>query len=184
MLKVTSDTATAGRKITFSLPAEAGQVSVVGNFNDWTPGANALAKRGSVRSTSVVVPTDYIAVFRYLGEDGLWFDEPEASFVDAGASVLLPAPAKVAKKAAAKPAAKAAPAKAAAKAAPAKAPEVATRPAAKVAPAKTAAKVPPVKAPAKVAPVKAAAKAAEKSTPVAAATKPVAKKSPAKKSAA
>lgn len=90
MLKTTADRASGGRKITFSLPAGSEDVSVVGNFNDWTPGSHTLLKRGAARSVSVVVPSDYIAVFRYLGEGGRWFDEPDASFVDAGASVLLP----------------------------------------------------------------------------------------------
>lgn len=102
MLKSTRDTASGGRKITFTLPAdEVGAVSVVGNFNDWTPGAHPLVKRGAKKSVSVVVPADYIAVFRYLEEGGRWFDEPEASFIDSGASVLLPPepkPAKASKK--------------------------------------------------------------------------------------
>ena len=92
MLKITRDTKTRGQKITFTLPADhpAGAISVVGNFNDWTPGANPLVKRGKSQSTSVVVPADYISVFRYLGENGQWFDEPEASYVDEGASVVVP----------------------------------------------------------------------------------------------
>ncbi len=147
MLKTSKDTKTGGRKITFTLPAEqSGVVSVVGNFNDWTPGADVMTKRGATKSVSVVVPADYIAVFRYLGEGGDWFDEPEASFVDAGASVLLPPePAKTARKTAAKPTAsktepkaKAAPKATAttAKAAPAKAAKTAA--AVKAAPAKKA----------------------------------------------
>jgi hypothetical protein len=92
MLKIARDTTTGGRKLTFFLPADhaGGAISVVGNFNDWTPGVHVLARRGATRSAGVVLPADYIAAFRYLGEDGLWFDEPEASFVDAGASVVLP----------------------------------------------------------------------------------------------
>lgn len=91
MLKITRDTKTRGQKITFTLPADhpAGAISVVGNFNDWTPGANPLVKRGKSQSTSVVVPADYISVFRYLGENGQWFDDQDADFVDAGASVIL-----------------------------------------------------------------------------------------------
>lgn len=97
MLKSVRDAASGGRKITFTLPAGSDVVSVVGNFNDWTPGVHVFRNRGEKRSVSVVVPADYIAVFRYLGEGGVWFDEPEASYVDAGASVLLapePKPAK------------------------------------------------------------------------------------------
>ena len=68
-------------KITFSLPQEqpAGTVSVVGDFNDWTPGKHVLAKRtNGTRSVSVTVPAGTTFRFRYLGENGHWFDEDEA----------------------------------------------------------------------------------------------------------
>ncbi|MFZ0159605.1 MAG: isoamylase early set domain-containing protein [Kineosporiaceae bacterium] len=68
-------------KITFALPAEdiAGRVSVVGDFNAWTPGAHALVKRANgTRSVSVVVPSGSVQRFRYLAEGGQWFDDPEA----------------------------------------------------------------------------------------------------------
>lgn len=79
------------RTLTFTLPAEwADRVSVVGNFNDWTPGQLTLVADGDVARASVVVANDYTAVFRYLGEGDHWFDEPEADHVDAGGSVVLP----------------------------------------------------------------------------------------------
>lgn len=68
-------------KITFSLPAAepAGTVSVVGDFNDWTPGVNVLAKRtNGTRSTAVTLPAGSKYRFRYLGENGHWFDDDEA----------------------------------------------------------------------------------------------------------
>ena len=78
------------RTLTFTLPLEwAGRASVVGNFNDWTPGRLTLSADGDVARASVELPDDYIAVFRYLGEGDHWFDEPEADFIDAGASVIL-----------------------------------------------------------------------------------------------
>lgn len=131
MLKIARDTTTGGRKLTFSLPADhaGGAISVVGNFNDWTPGVHVLAKRGATRSASVVLPADFIAVFRYLGEDGYWFDEPEASFVDAGASVVL-SEAPVKKAVAARKAPAKATAPAPAKAAPTTPAKAATRKAA------------------------------------------------------
>ena len=92
MLKTARDPKTGGRKITFTLPAEhaGGTISVVGNFNDWTPGADLLKKRSNgTMSATVTVPSDYIVAFRYLGENGRWFDEADADFVDAGASVIL-----------------------------------------------------------------------------------------------
>lgn len=80
------------RTLTFALRADhpAGRVSVVGNFNDWTPGAHLLVPdQDGWMAASVTLPDNYIAVFRYLGEGGWWFDEPDADFVDGGASVVL-----------------------------------------------------------------------------------------------
>lgn len=180
MLKTSRDAATGATTITFSLSADEGAVSVVGNFNDWTPGVHVLGGRGKTRSVSVEVPADYIAVFRYLGEGGRWFDEPEASYVDAGASVLLPAevPVKAAAKASAtktaapKATAAKAPAKAAAKTAPAKTAPAKTA-TAKAATKSPAAKAPSAKAPATKAPAKTtAAKSSTRTTTAKAAAKP------------
>ena len=68
-------------KITFSLPQGEpdGTVSVVGDFNDWTPGTHVLAKRANgTRSVAVTVPSGTSFRFRYLGENGHWFDDDEA----------------------------------------------------------------------------------------------------------
>lgn len=86
--------ARAGRRtLTFTLPAEwAGRVSVVGNFNDWTPGRLTLERVGDAAVASVELPNEYVAVFRYLAEGDHWFDEPDADFVDGGGSVVLAGP--------------------------------------------------------------------------------------------
>lgn len=92
MLKLTCSSKSATRTITFALPSDhpAGKVSVVGNFNDWTPGAAALKKRSNgTMSATVTVASDYIVAFRYLGEGGQWFDDADADFVAEGASVIL-----------------------------------------------------------------------------------------------
>jgi hypothetical protein len=157
MLKTSRDALTGARTITFSLPADEGAVSVVGNFNDWTPQVHVLAGRGKTRSVRVEVPGDYIAVFRYLGEGGRWFDEPEASFVDAGASVLLPAENETPSKAA-KVTAKAPAVKAVARATRAKTDAPATKPAATRTTANKATKAPAAKAPVKAKPAKATSK--------------------------
>lgn len=68
-------------KVTFALPTTAtpGKVSVVGDFNEWVPGKHALVRRSNgTHSVSVTVPTGSTVRFRYLGENGNWFDDPEA----------------------------------------------------------------------------------------------------------
>lgn len=68
-------------EITFVLPAghPCGPVSVVGDFNDWQPGAHPLAMRkdGS-RSVTVAMPAEQRVHFRYLAEGDHWFDEEGA----------------------------------------------------------------------------------------------------------
>lgn len=68
-------------KVTFALPVDQpdGAVSVVGDFNDWTPGRTVLAKRANgTRSASITLPAGSRVRFRYLGENGHWFDDTEA----------------------------------------------------------------------------------------------------------
>jgi 1,4-alpha-glucan branching enzyme len=67
-------------RVTFALPKEEprGRVSVVGDFNDWTPDAHRLTGRANgTRSVAVQVPAGALLEFRYLGEDGHWFDDPD-----------------------------------------------------------------------------------------------------------
>jgi len=78
-------------KVTFVLPQDEpnGQVSVVGDFNEWTPGTHVLAKRtNGTRSVSVNVPKGSSVRFRYLGEHGHWFDDPEADRREHDAGVI------------------------------------------------------------------------------------------------
>ena len=78
-------------KVTFVLPQHQadGQVSVVGDFNDWTPGKHVLAKRtNGTKSVSVTLPSGTRARFRYLGEHGHWFDDPDVER-DGDAGVIL-----------------------------------------------------------------------------------------------
>ncbi|HEX5402267.1 MAG TPA: isoamylase early set domain-containing protein [Pseudonocardiaceae bacterium] len=72
-------------KVTFVLPAEepSGRVSVVGEFNDWQPGTHELRKRSNgTRSVSVQVEDGSTVCFRYLGEGGFWFDDPDVHHRD------------------------------------------------------------------------------------------------------
>jgi len=79
-------------RVTFTLPPTEtppdGVVSVVGTFNDWTPGRHELVpRRDGSRSVSVTLPAGEHR-FRYLGTGGLWFDDSAADNVDATGSLL------------------------------------------------------------------------------------------------
>ncbi|GCE77062.1 isoamylase [Cellulomonas biazotea] len=92
VLKKSRSVLTSTCTLTFSLPSSTldGPVSVVGTFNDWTPGAHPLRRRsnGTV-STSVKVPVGTTVRFRYLGEHGRWFDDADADEITVDGSVVL-----------------------------------------------------------------------------------------------
>ncbi len=70
-----------GADVTFVLPADrpAGEVSVVGDFNDWQPGAHLLTVRSDgMRAASVTVPAESRVHFRYLAHGDYWFDDDGA----------------------------------------------------------------------------------------------------------
>lgn len=72
-------------KVTFVLPAgqPSGRVSVVGEFNQWQPGTHELRRRSNgTRSVSVSVPDGTTLCFRYLGDGGMWFDDPDVHHHD------------------------------------------------------------------------------------------------------
>jgi hypothetical protein len=86
------DKRTGNVRLTFVLPLDAhdGAVSVVGDFNDWTPGRNVLRKRSNgTRSASLSLPPATAARFRYLGEGGRWFDDSDADGIDHEGGVVL-----------------------------------------------------------------------------------------------
>ena len=77
-------------RVTFSLPTDHGPdvVSVVGDFNDWTPGRHELRlRRDGTRSVSVTLPPGEHR-FRYLGDGGRWFDDHGADRVDTAGCTL------------------------------------------------------------------------------------------------
>lgn len=91
MLTLSRPSATGSRSITFALPADqvTGPVSVVGTFNDWTPGVHVLRRRSNgTASVKVSVPAGAEVRFRYLAEGGVWFDDPAADLVDTQGSLL------------------------------------------------------------------------------------------------
>ena len=70
-------------KVTFALPDEDRVVTVVGDFNDWNPCTHPLRKRSNgTRSVAVALPVEATFRFRYLTEDGEFFDDPEADAVE------------------------------------------------------------------------------------------------------
>jgi 1,4-alpha-glucan branching enzyme len=81
-----------GVAVTFVLDDDTeGPVSVVGDFNDWTPGAHLLRRRSNgTRSVTVTLPAGERVRFRYLASGGRWLDDPEADAHDGAASVLTP----------------------------------------------------------------------------------------------
>ncbi|AEE44251.1 isoamylase early set domain-containing protein [Cellulomonas fimi] len=92
MLKKSRSVASATCTITFALPTASldGPVSVVGTFNDWTPGTHPLRRRSNgTASTSVTVPAGTAVRFRYLGAHGHWFDDADADEITADGGVVL-----------------------------------------------------------------------------------------------
>ena len=80
MLKITKSG--DGVKVTFSLPlSEAPEpISVLGDFNDWSPLAHPLKKRSNgTRSVTIELPKGQRYAFKYLADGGTWFQDPTAS---------------------------------------------------------------------------------------------------------
>jgi 1,4-alpha-glucan branching enzyme len=68
-------------KVNFVLPKEsaAGNVSVVGDFNDWDPFVHPLKPRSNgTKSVSVTLPVSQRFAFKYLDENGQWLDDDAA----------------------------------------------------------------------------------------------------------
>ena len=66
--------------VTWVLPRDVheGPVSVVGCFNDWTPGVHVLGTRSNgTRSVSWTAEPGRQIRFRYLGHGGHWFGDPD-----------------------------------------------------------------------------------------------------------
>lgn len=91
MLKKTRSVRAGTATLTFVLPVPDldGPVSVVGTFNDWTPGAHPLRRRSNgTASASVVVPAGSTVRFRYLGTHGRWFDDADADEITPEGSLV------------------------------------------------------------------------------------------------
>ena len=74
-------------KVTFSVADNPEQpaVSVVGDFNEWTPGKTKLVKRNNgTRSASVQLAKGESYRFRYYAADGSWFNDDAADAYSQG----------------------------------------------------------------------------------------------------
>ena len=69
-------------KVTFVLPEDhpyGEEVSVVGEFNDWTAGEHKFVRRSNqTYSTNVMLTEGDRYAFRYYSEEKGWIDEEEA----------------------------------------------------------------------------------------------------------
>ena len=68
-------------RVTFTLPDDEslGKVSVVGDFNDWEPGATPLVNgKNDTLNASVRLNKGQKYAFRYLSEGRGWMDEEDA----------------------------------------------------------------------------------------------------------
>ena len=74
-------------KVTFVLPydPEQANISVVGDFNNWTPESNKLVKRSNgTCSASISLDPGQRYLFRYLAGEDSWFNDDEADGYEMG----------------------------------------------------------------------------------------------------
>lgn len=67
-------------KVTFTLPARDSNVRValVGDFNGWREGQNMFKRKGNVEVASVMLSAGRRYEFRYVDENGAWFNDEAA----------------------------------------------------------------------------------------------------------
>lgn len=82
MIKKLNKRSTDRVKVTFVLPEDhpyGEEVSVVGDFNNWTPGEHPFVRRSNqTYSTNVMLPEDSRFNFRYYSEDEGWINDDDA----------------------------------------------------------------------------------------------------------
>jgi 1,4-alpha-glucan branching enzyme len=72
-------------RVTFRLPlADDDRVSVVGDFNEWNPGANQFRVRDGVGCVSLTLAAGRRYRFRYVTGDGYWFNDQSTAIEDNG----------------------------------------------------------------------------------------------------
>jgi 1,4-alpha-glucan branching enzyme len=77
-------------KVTFVLSLDS-RCSVVGDFNGWQPGSHEMRRRSNgTRSAAITVPRGTRIRFRYLAENGHWFNDPDVPELELdGADTIL-----------------------------------------------------------------------------------------------
>jgi len=78
-------------QVTFALPADSpcGEVSVVGDFNDWQPGTHTLKTTDDgIRAVAINLPSEQRYEFRYLAAGDYWFDDEHADAHEGRNSVI------------------------------------------------------------------------------------------------
>ena len=68
-------------QVTFALETDR-PVSVVGDFNDWTPMVHPLKKRSNGKWSVTIPLASGRHSFRYLADGGDFFDDPEADEIE------------------------------------------------------------------------------------------------------
>ncbi len=69
--------------VTFAIPDEGEPVSIVADFNGWDPNLHPMRRRSNgTRSVAVELPEGATTRFRYLTEDGDYFDDPDGDGVE------------------------------------------------------------------------------------------------------
>lgn len=89
-IRTGSDQATRQATVSFTIADTDGAVvSVVGSFNDWTPGLHPLesTNEGTLTVTLLVQPGEDVH-FRYLDSNGVWFDDPDSDTITEHGSVI------------------------------------------------------------------------------------------------
>jgi hypothetical protein len=79
-------------RVTFRLDdaVVTGPTSVVGNFNDWSPGRHRFLYRGrGIHAAVVLVPEGDVLRLRYLGPDGYWHNPANVPDVDGEDTIVV-----------------------------------------------------------------------------------------------
>jgi hypothetical protein len=71
-------------KVMFTVPSDraTGAIAVVGDFNQWNPGANPMKRKGDLYTASLMLSVGRRYAFRYLTDGGEWFNDETAHDIE------------------------------------------------------------------------------------------------------